>query len=68
MNTPRSMRMPAAWAEANTRMPLAGSLRESMTTSTRGAPGVLKASSFLTSAKAMPGRAGCCTSSSCRRM
>ena len=50
------------------RMPDTGSLRDRITTSTRCAVVSLKASSFLISEKAMPGRAGRSSRSSCSFM
>ena len=57
--------MPADCALRNTRMPLAGSLRERMTTSTRWRSALLKASSLRTSENATPGGAGTSMRSSC---
>ena len=49
-------------------MPDTGSLRERMTTSTRGTSTLLKLKSLLTSENATPGLAGLSTRSSCNCM
>jgi hypothetical protein len=68
VNTPRSSRRPAPAAVLNTRSPDTGSFLERITTSTRCALGVLKASSFFTSGKATPSRAGTLRRANCSAM